>query len=201
MKLFFSPASPFVRKVMIVALEHGVADSIEKLACAAGPIKRDLTIIAQNPLGQVPTAISDDGVALYDSRLICEYIDAAHGGTLFGSGAARWRNLVDQSVGDGILDAALLIRYENLARPAELKFVDWETGQYGKIHSALDLLERSAAELAGRMDIGTITIGSALGYLDFRFPELDWRTAHPALAAWFAGFSTHASMVATVPVV
>ncbi|MDR3525056.1 MAG: glutathione S-transferase [Acetobacteraceae bacterium] len=201
MKLFYSPASPFVRKVMIVALEHNVADSIEKLACAAGPIKRDMSIVAQNPLGQVPTAISDDGVALYDSRVICEYIDAAHGGSLFGSGAARWRNLVDQSVGDGILDAALLIRYENLARPAELKCVDWEIGQYGKINSALDLLEGRAAALADRMDIGTITIGSALGYLDFRFAEFDWRTAHPALAAWFAGFASHPSMVATFPVV
>ncbi|GGF42934.1 glutathione S-transferase [Aliidongia dinghuensis] len=199
MKIFFSPASPFVRKVMVVAHEHGIADRIEKLPSAVWPTKRDMTVVAKNPLGKVPTALRDDGGALYDSRVVCEYLDAGQGGTLFGSGENRWRNLVDQSIGDGILDAALLIRYETLARPAELKCAEWEAGQYDKILSSLDLLESRTGEFADRVDIGTITIGCALGYLDFRFGDLDWRASHPGLAAWYAGFSARPSMKATVP--
>lgn len=201
MKLFFSPASPFVRKVMVVAHELGVADRVEKLACAAWPTKRDMTIVAHNPLGQVPTAIIDDGSPLFDSRVICEYLDAAHGGgALFGSGQTRWRNLVDQSIADGILDAALLVRYETVARPAELKWTDWEKGQADKVASSLDLLERRAVDLSERVDIGTITVGCALGYLDFRFADLDWRASRPGLATWFERFSERPSMKHSAPV-
>jgi glutathione S-transferase len=199
MKLFFSPASPYVRKVMVVAHEHGIADRIEKLPSAVWPTKRDMTVVASNPLGKVPTALRDDGGPLYDSRVVCEYLDAGQGGTLFGTGEARWRNLVDQSVADGILDAGLLIRYETLIRPAELKYAEWESAQYDKIHAALALLERRAGDLADRIDIGTISIACALGYLDFRFGDLNWRASHPGLAAWYAAFAARPSMQATIP--
>ncbi|CEJ11735.1 putative GST-like protein YibF [bacterium YEK0313] len=199
MKIYFSPASPFVRKVMVVAHELGCADRIEKLDSAAGPVARDARIRQSNPLGQVPTFFTDDGEALYDSRVICEYLDAQAGGRLFGSGAARWRLLTEQSLGDGLLDAALLIRYERVARPKELYWADWEKGQMGKIADALARLEALAPGLGGRVDIGTITFGCGLGYLDFRFPEFDWRKDHPAGAAWYQAFSQRPSMQATVP--
>src|SRR5690606_38776840 len=113
MKIYFSPASPFVRKCMAVAHETGLVDRIEKLPSAANPVNRDRTVIASNPLGQVPTLITDDGQALYDSRVICEYLDDLGGGKLFpATGKARWQALADQALADGILGAALLARYE-----------------------------------------------------------------------------------------
>jgi glutathione S-transferase len=116
MKIYYSPASPFVRKVMICAAELGL--EIERLPSAVGPVARDQTVVADNPLGQVPTFLADDGTALYDSRVICEYLDAHAGGRLFpAAGPARWRALVEQSLGDGVLGAALLARYETVLRP------------------------------------------------------------------------------------
>lgn len=111
MKLFYSPTSPFVRKVMVVAHELGLADRLERLPSAAHPVNRDKSIISHNPLGQVPTLLTDDGQVLADSRVICEYLDDLAGGGLFPkAGAARWRALVDQTLGDGLLGAALLAR-------------------------------------------------------------------------------------------
>ncbi len=200
MKLHYSPASPFVRKVMICAIELGLEPRIERLPAAAHPVNRDGTIIASNPLGQVPTFFTDDGTVLYDSRVICEYLDTLAGGSLFpAAGPARWSALVEQSLADGLLDAALLTRYERIARPEPLKWADWETGQLNKIRCALGKLESSAPSFRARLDIGTITIACALGYLDFRFPELGWREGRDALAGWFADTSARPSLAATVP--
>ncbi|SSW72419.1 glutathione S-transferase [Achromobacter agilis] len=199
MKIFFSPASPFVRKCMVIAHELGLADRIEKLPSAAGPVARDQTIIPSNPLGQVPTFITDDGQILFDSRVVCEYLNELGGGALFPAGKTRWQVLTEQSMADGMLGAALLARYEAVLRPEELRWDDWVQGQLGKVRDGLALIEKNAAALAGRLDIGTITIGCALGYLDFRFPDLDWRAAHPATAAWYETFSQRPSMQATKP--
>ena len=198
MKIFFSPASPYVRKVMVCAAELGLA--LEKLPSAASPVNRDRTIVAENPLGKVPTFLTDDGTALYDSRVICEYLDTKGGGKLFPrEGDARWRALVEQALADGLLDAALLARYEGTLRPAELRWDAWVAGQMDKIATSLDRMEHSTAGFAGRVDIGTIATGCALGYLDFRFPDLGWRTRHPNLAAWLAEFGRRPAMQATAP--
>ena len=199
MKVFFSPASPFVRKVMVCAAELGL--TVDPLPSAAGPVARDQTIIPVNPLGQVPTFFADDGTALYDSRVVCEYLDAqAGGGKLFpAAGADRWRALVEQSLADGLLDAALLARYEGGLRPEEKRWDDWVAGQMDKVRCALDQMEEWAASFGDRLDIGTITTGCALGYLDFRFPTLPWRDTRPALAGWYAGFVARPSMKATMP--
>ena len=189
MKLHFSGASPFVRKVMICAIELGLDGKIDKLAAAAHPVNRDASIVANNPLGQVPTLVTDDGNILYDSRVICEYLDTLAGGSLFPkAGPARLVALVEQSLADGLLDAAILVRYERVARPETLKWEAWEQGQLDKIRCALDKLEAAASGFPSRLDIGTITIACALGYLDFRFPELAWRQGREALAAWFEAF-------------
>ncbi|GJD50257.1 putative GST-like protein YibF [Methylobacterium crusticola] len=197
MKIFFSPASPFVRKVMVVAHELGLADQIERLPSAAGPVARDASIRQHNPIGQVPTFFTDDGTVLYDSRVICEYLDDLGGGAFFGSGAARWRNLTDAALGDGLLGAALLARYEAVLRPEPLRWSDWTGGQLAKVTDAVDRME--TMDLAGRLDIGTVTFACGLGYLDFRFPEADWRSTHPRTAAWFGAFAQRPSMAATQP--
>ena len=200
MKLHFSGASPFVRKVMICAIELGLDGRIDKLAAAAHPVNRDGSIIANNPLGQVPTLVTDDGNILYDSRVICEYLDSLAGGSLFPkAGPARLLALVEQSLADGLLDAAILVRYERVARPETLKWEAWENGQLDKIRCALDKMQSSAPGFASRLDIGTITTACALGYLDFRYPELAWRQGRDALATWFEAISKRPSLQATVP--
>lgn len=200
MKLFSSGASPYVRKCMVVAHELGLAGRIEHLAAAAHPVNRDPTIVRSNPLGKVPTLITDDGTALYDSRVICEYLDDLGGGSLFPrTGAQRWRSLTEQSLGDGILDAALLARYEGAMRPEALRWADWSAGQLDKIVCGLGVIEAGAPAMGARVDIGTITLGCVLGYLDLRFAHLEWRSAHPQAAAWFETFNARPAMQATLP--
>ena len=169
-----------MRKCLVAAHELGLADRIEKLPSAAGPVARDQTIIASNPLGQVPTFFTDDGQVLYDSRVICEYLNVLGGGALFpAEGKPRWQALTEQSLGDGMLGAALLARYETVLRPEALRWDGWYEGQMGKVRDGLALQEQNTAALAQRVDIGTITIGCALGYLDFRYPDYDWRAGFP----------------------
>ena len=206
MQLYYSPASPFVRKVLVAAHELGCAQDIELVSAAASPVDANLTIAAHNPLAQVPTLVSDTGAVLCDSRVICEYLDTRAQGTLFPAGEGRWEALVLQSHADGLLDAALLARYERIVRPQALQWDAWETGQMGKISRTLDVLEHGVAAIEGaaskgslRVDIGTIAVGCALGYLCFRFPDFHWRDGRTGLSVWFERFSQRASMQQTVP--
>ena len=200
MKLFYSATSPFVRKCLVVAHELGLAARIEPVPAAPHPVNRDAIVVAQNPLGKIPTLITDEGAVLYDSRVICEYLDSLGGGRLFPrDGGARWSALTHQSLGDGIMDAAILIRYETFARPEPLRWPEWIAGQTEKLTAGLSEIERHAGGFAERVDIGTITLGCTLGYLDMRFGHLGWRERHPATAAWFSAFAARPSMVATRP--
>jgi len=200
LQLYYSPTSPFVRKCLVAAHELGLRERLELLAAAPHPINRDAVLAAQNPLGKAPTLIGADGAVLYDSRVICEYLNAVgHGGLLPAAGAARWTALVEQALADGILDAAVLVRYETAVRPEPLRWAEWIGGQMEKVRGGLAELERRAAGLAGRIDVGTIAVGCALGYLDFRYASLGWRGQCPALAAWFDAFAARASMRSTAP--
>jgi glutathione S-transferase len=201
LKLFHSPASPYVRKVVVTAAELGLTGRVEHLPSAAHPINRDETVAALNPVGKVPTLILDDGTPLYDSRVICEYLDALDGRhRIFPpAGAARWRALREQALGDAMLDAALLARYESLARPAEVQWQAWIDGQLRKVSSALDVVEAEADGYADRFDIGTLTLACAIGYLDFRFPHLQWRNGRPRSMAWFGRATERPSMVDSSP--
>lgn len=196
-KLFYSPASPYARKVLAAAAEKGVA--IEVVPVSVSPTTRNADVVAANPLGKVPTLVLDDGAALYDSRVITAWIDAQPGPALVPNGAARWAVLTEEALGDGLLDAALLYRYENFLRPEDRRWADWTSGQMAKIDGALDNFERLAPGFAGRADLGTLGIGCALGYLDFRFASKPWRESRPALAAWFDGFAKRPSMTSTAP--
>ncbi|MEH3144978.1 MAG: glutathione S-transferase [Methylobacterium frigidaeris] len=201
MQLFHSKTSPFVRKVMVTAHELGLVERLELVPGAAHPVNRDAGIVAHNPLGQVPTLILDDGTVLADSRVICEYLDdLGQGGFFPPSGTARWRALAAQSVGDGLLDAALLTVYETRVRGDGERSPAWVEGQRAKIEGGLGAIEAAAPGLGDRVDIAAITFGCALGYLDLRFAGIGWRDRYPAAAAWFAGFDARPSMRATVPV-
>jgi glutathione S-transferase len=199
LKLFYSPASPFVRKVLVTAYETGQIDQIAKLASAAHPVNRDIEVVAWNPLGKVPTAIDGEERVLYDSRVICEYLDAQSTGVRAfpQDGPRRWAALVQQALGDGLIDAALLARYEANVRPAEFQWRPWREGQIAKIGAALDTIETVVPQLSGDVTIGSITIGCALAYLDFRFADYRWRNGRPQAATWFETFSARPSMVAT----
>jgi glutathione S-transferase len=199
MKLFHSQTSPYVRKCMFIAHHLGLADRIEKLPSAASPVNRDQSIIPSNPLGKVPTMILDDATVLFDSRVICEYLDQLGKGSFFpASGAERWRVLTEQSLADGILDAALLARYEGTLRPENLRWSAWMAGQMDKINVGLVHAEKNF-DGSDRIDIGRVALGCALGYLDFRFGDLGWRKQCPTLAKWYEKFSALPAMEATRP--
>jgi glutathione S-transferase len=196
MQLFFSPTSPYVRKCLVCAHELGLADRITLLPSQASPVAPDARITERNPLGKVPTLLTDDGQVLFDSRVICEYLDSLGGGRLYPSGAARWTALALQALADGMLDALLLARYEDVLRPEPLRWADWRAGQVDKVDRAMASVEASAASLGDQVHIGTLALGCALWYADLRFPELAWRHRHPALSGWYARFGQRPSMSA-----
>jgi glutathione S-transferase len=201
MKLFSNPASPFGRKVKVLAIETGLFDRLEVVNVQTTAVGPDLGLVAENPLGKIPCLVLEDRTALYDSRVISEYLDTLHAGPrLFPDEApARWAALRLQALADGIMDAAILARYETFLRPEERRWPAWIDGQLDKVRRGLDRLEAEADGLAGRMDIGTIAAACALGYLDFRFADLRWRDGRPKLAAWFEPFAARDSMLRTLP--
>jgi glutathione S-transferase len=201
MKLWYSPASPFARKVRIAAIELGLGHRVELAEVTVLPSKPNIDLARENPLIKVPALKADDGAVLYDSRVICEYLDrVAGGGRIFpAEGAERWRALTRQALGDGVMDAGILRRYELVLRPAALRWDDWLSGQQAKIDHALDAAEKEAGRWADDFDIGHITIACALGWLDFRFADYDWRARRPALAAWKTRTDARASVSQTVP--
>lgn len=200
MKLYHSPTSPYARKVTVLLMETGQAGDVTLVATAGTPVDTGTMPLAQNPLGKIPALERPDGPALYDSRVICRYLDDRAGGRLYPAAPRLWETLTLEATADGILDAAILMVYEWRVRPEDRRFDPWVEGQWGKIARALDTIEaRWMGHLAGPLDIGQIAVGCALGYLDFRHGARDWRAGRPALAAWAAAFAARPSMAATVP--
>ena len=200
MRLWFNPASPFARKVRVVARETGLDGRIEEVSIMVNPVKPHPDLAKENPLVKIPALSTEEGT-LYDSAVICEYLDSLHrGASLFpAAGRERWRELRLQALGDGILDAAVLMRYENAVRPQALLWNDWVAGQLGKVRSGLGALEHECAGWGERFGIGQLTAACVLGYLDFRFPDEGWRRNRPALERWYEGVSRRPSMQATAP--
>lgn len=195
MKLRYSTTSPFVRKVHVLAIETGQIDKIELVKTNTGDPNSDHG--KDNPLNKVPALALDDGSKLYDSRVICEYLDSQSGGKFFPPvGPARWTALRRQALGDGMADAAVLRMMES-RKPENLRSPDVDKKQKLKVAQGLAALE--ADHLGPQLDIGTLTVSILLDYLDFRFKAEDWRPAHPKLAAWHKTFSERASLKKTLP--
>lgn len=202
MKLYWSTRSPFARKVMVFAHEAGLADRIERVRTLVVMSRPNRDLMRENPLGRIPTLVTDDGRILYDSTVICEYLDSLHGGPrLFPPvPEARWEALRRHALGNNMLDNLVLWRCERL-RPEAQRSAELPGAFELKIRTAVDFLEGEAASLAGTpVGIGHIGIGCALGYIDFRFPELAWRDGHERLAAWYGEFEKRPSMRQTLPV-
>lgn len=200
MRLFYSPASPYARKVMVVLHETGLLARTEVITGSGSPLDPTNAPLAHNPLGKVPALERDDGPALYDSRVICQYLDALGATGFYPAAPRKWEVLTLEATGDGILDAALLMVYEGRMRPPELQMPAWVEGQWAKIARTLDVVEsRWMAHLAGPFDMGHIAVACALGYLDLRHGPRDWRAGRPALTDWFARISERPSLKATVP--
>ena len=195
MKLFHSGTSPYVRKVMAVAIAAGVDGQISLVA--TNPHVSPADLLAGNPLSRVPCLVTEDGLALFDSPVICEFLDSVGGGLLFPpSGAARWRALKQQAIGDGIMDAAVARRMEQ-GRPAEAARQTLMQRYQAAVDRTLDLLENDTP--ADHLDIGTIAVACALGYLDLRFADDDWRAGRPKLAAWFVTMAARPELARTAP--
>lgn len=202
MTLFHNPASPFVRKVLVLLHETGQQGRVALQLSQLTPVKPDHALIEDNPLSKIPALRLANGTVIHDSRVILDYLDHQHVGNplIPRDGASRWRRLTLASLADGIMDAAVMIRYETALRPVEKHWDEWLDAQRDKIRRALGLLEADAiAELASHFDVASISVACALGYLDLRHPDLEWRKANPQLAAWFAEVSVRPSMLETVP--
>ena len=201
MKLYFSPASPYVRKVTVVAHETGQFAGLELVTERSSPVNHNPEVAVANPLVKVPTLVPDAGPALFDSPVICEYLDSLHDGAkLFpAAGSARWLALRNQALADGILDAAILYRYEITLRPEALRWSDWLDGQMAKVNAAIALAARDLDAYRAAVDIGSLSLAVALSYLDYRLPDLDWQAAHSDLATWHAAVAQRPSMKATEP--
>ena len=189
MKLLSNPLSPYGRKVRIAAAMKGLEDRIETVGIDTNPADNP-QISKANPLAKVPALVTEGGTAIFDSHVICEYLDSlAPTPVLFPkSGQERWDALVLGSLADGILDAALLLVYENRFRPEGMRHAPWQQRQQGKIDRALDHLEGNPPAWGSSPNYGHLTLASALGYLDFRH-EGKWRAAHPKLVAWLDRFA------------
>ena len=198
MKLYYSPTSPFVRKVNVFAIEAGLDKQIEWIS--TNPWQVEDKLIAKNPLSQVPTLITGDGMVLYDSSVICEYLDSLHSGEKLipQQSESRWKILRLQALADGILNSGIL-RFLEKKRVAEMQSIDWDTTHKKSIERGLDYLENTLSDWGDNIDVGVLSIACALGWLDFRFADEQWRPHRPKLTSWFKQFSNRDSMTRTMP--
>lgn len=199
MKLLQAGPSPFARKVRVLVREAGREGEVEIAQVTASPTAPDPTLIAANPLGKLPALVREDGPTIYDSRVICRYLDARFDAGLYPE-PRLWEVLTLEATADGIMDAAILMVYEARLREEAMRSEAWVEGQWARIARAADAAEDLwAGHLAGPLHMGQIALGCALGYLDFRMPERAWREGRPGLAAWFERFAARPSMAATAP--
>jgi glutathione S-transferase len=202
MKLLYAPTSPFVRKVRAAAIELGLDGQIELELVQVAPCKPNKDYAkAHNPLRKIPALVTVEGMTIFDSTVICEYLDAMAGGgrIIPREGEARWRVLTGHAVAQGICEAAVTVRYETWLRPEALRWQDFAGDQWDRADAGIAWFEQHAAALEGPVNLAHLSLGCALGYLDFRWPEHDWRTPNPAVAAWFATISQRPSFSLTKP--
>jgi glutathione S-transferase len=198
MQLFYSNTSPYSRKVRLVIQEKGLHEHVKQILC--NPFDDVPALKAANPLAKVPTLITDTGMALYDSPVICEYLDdlTSEKRLIPASGMIRWQVRRWEALADGILDAAYSIVMER-RRPSQEQSAQWMTQWETEITRAVQQAERDLHELPDYVSLAQLALAAALGYLDFRLPGLDWRRANTNITAWYAAFKTRSSMQQTSP--
>ena len=198
MRLRHSPTSPFVRKVMVVLHETGLADQVALEDGSTTPYDANPGVLEINPLGKVPCLVTDAGLALYDSTVITRYLDGLHAGPkLYPSGDAEFPALVMEATGNAMMEAALAVVYEGRLREEGKRSEEWMAAQRAKIARALDMLE--GRKFADALDIGQISVGCALGYLDFRMTDWNWRSSRPNLAGFARRLLKRPAFEATTP--
>jgi glutathione S-transferase len=201
MKLYHTPTSPFVRKVMVVAHERGLADRIETVFLRPTPVSPDPVLSRSNPLSKIPALVIDGTETLYDSHVICEYLDTLGDAPrlLPERGPSRFTVLRREALADGMLDAGISSFYERTMRPAALQWDAWLEGQTQKVRQALDALEGEAPSFPAAIDLGLISIAVTLGWLEFRVVLPDLFAGRPALERWYRELAQRPSMQATIP--
>lgn len=200
MKLLHGTVSPFVRKVMVTLHELGLQDRVALEPVTVSATAPSPTVVAHNPIGKIPTLILDNGEALYDSTVICEYLASLAGDIrLFpAAGDARWQTLRLNTLADGLVIAGVLARNE-LGREAAKRWDAVYQAQWTKVENCLKTLEQQAHLLADTPTMAEISVGCAVGWVDFRVTDYDWRTGRPRLAAWFDRIRERPSFQASAP--
>ncbi|MWD26220.1 glutathione S-transferase [Aquicoccus sp. SCR17] len=199
MQLIYSGASPFVRKVRVALIETGLDAEVEKRPVKTTALESAPEAVAANPLGKIPALTRDDGPAIYDSRVITRYLDARAGAGLYPE-KRLWEVLTLEATADGIMEAGVLMVYEHRLRAEGERSETWREAQWDKATRAIKAVnDRWMSHLAGPLDMGQVALGCALGYLDFRLGDRDWRRGNEALAEWYARFSQRESMASTAP--
>ncbi len=197
MKLFYAKTSPYSRKVRLVIHEKGLNQAITSIVC--NPFDKVAELEAANPLGKIPTLVLEEGAALYDSPVICEYLDTlSHDRLIPESGTERWNVLRWQALCDGILDAAYNIVMER-RRNAQEQSADWIDQWKAQVIRSLNNIDTHFDTLPAQISLAQLSLGATLGYLDFRLADLDWRNQRPMLTSWYGDFSIRASMQGTRP--
>jgi glutathione S-transferase len=200
MKLYHSPASPFVRKVVVLLHVLERFDAVELATVTTTALASDAALMAANPLARLPALERPDGVTLYDSRVITAYLDDLYEGGMYPTGPRRWETLTLEATGDGIMDSAVSMIYEVRLRDAAQVSDAWIEAQWAKVERGLDALNtRWMSHLSGPIGAGHISVACALGYLDFRHESRNWRQGREALAAWYDSFAARPSMMSTAP--
>lgn len=198
MKLMMAGPSPFVRKVLVTLHETRQMDDVEIVSVVAAPGGTAPELVAANPLGKIPALLRESETTLYDSRVITQFLNARAGAALYPAG--NFDTLTLEATGDGLMDAAVSMTYERRFRSEDMQSEPWISAQWEKVSRGLSALNTQwLAHLEGPMDAGHIAVGCALGYLDFRHGDRNWRAGHDALAKWFEDFAARPSMVATAP--
>lgn len=197
-ELLGSDASPFVRKARVLMAEAGITD-IPYVQVTATPMGGEERLNSANPLGKIPALLRESGPTIYDSNVVCRFLDDRAQAGLYPA-ARLWETLTLEATGDGIMEAAVGIVYEKRLRPEDLWWPEWFDAQWAKVTRSLDGVERQwMSHLYGPIDMGQVSVACALGYLDLRHPDRDWRAGRDALAAWYKRFAARPSMVATAP--
>jgi glutathione S-transferase len=199
-QLYTSLTTPFGRKVAVMLHESGKLDRVELIHVAGTPLAPGSMPVDTNPLGKIPVLITDNGQAIFDSRVICRYLEDRLDAGLYPKGDALWPVLALEALADGIIDAGILMSYETRLRPEDKQFVPWIDAQWAKITRSLDAIEaRSMPLLDGPLHMGQVALGAAFGFLALRHGGRNWQADRPRIAAWAEGFAQRPSMLATVP--